>query len=208
MITNRKIYLEYCIADKLANSISTQTNVLSKIKQLMFPNPIGAFLKLLRKAEYIKNCKKGIGGIIANLYYLNKFRKISKKLGFSIPLNVFGPGLSIPHYGTIVVNQAVLVGKNCRLHVCVNIGSSGGSELAPQIGDNVYIGPGAILFGDIIIADNVSIAANSTVNKSIEVSNVTVGGTPAKILKENTDIWWVKNRLNLKSENGILHNQH
>jgi serine O-acetyltransferase len=69
--------------------------------------------------------------------------------------------------------------------------------LAPKIGDNVYIGPGAILFGDIIIADNVTIAANATVNANIETPNVTIGGTPAKIIKGNTSVWWLKNRMNL-----------
>ena len=111
------------------------------------------------------------------------FYKVSIKsaeTGLFISSQCFWPGLSIPHYGTIVVNPAAQVGKNCRLHVCVNIGASGGSIRAPKIGDNVYIGPGAILFGDIDIADNVTIAANATVNKSFEVPNVTIGGTPAK----------------------------
>ena len=197
MITDKKTYKAYCMADNLANSRPTKENALTKIKKLIFPDPIRDFLMLLRKTEYIKNCKKGILGKMVYLYYLSKFWKLSRKLGFTIPLNVFGPGLSIPHYGTIVVNPAARVGKNCRLHTCINIGASGGSALAPKVGDNVYIGPGAILFGDIIIADNVTIAANTTVNKSIEVASVTIGGTPAKILDENTTVWWVKNRLNL-----------
>jgi serine O-acetyltransferase len=198
MITDRKSYKVYCQADRLANSIPVREKTIKKIMQLVFPNPIRKFLFLLRKTEYIKNCKSGISGKIFYLFYFQKFIKISRKLGFSIPLNVFGPGLSIPHYGTIVVNPATKVGKNCRLHVCVNIGASGGSELAPKIGDNVYIGPGAIIFGDIIIANNITIAANATVYKSIEITDVTIGGTPAIILKEETSVWWVKNRVNLE----------
>jgi serine O-acetyltransferase len=197
MITDKKSYKLYCRADRLANSILLKEKTLKKIKQLIFPDPIRKFLFLLRKTEYAKNCRKGIPGKLFYLYYLMKFIKFSRKLGFSIPLNVFGPGLSIAHYGTIVVNPAVRVGKNCRLHVCVNIGASGGSELAPQIGDNVYIGPGAIIFGDITIVSNITIAANSTVNKSVLIPNVTIGGTPAIILKEQTEVWWVKNRLYL-----------
>lgn len=53
----------------------------------------------------------------------------------------------------------------------------------------MYIGPGAILLGDIIIADNVSIGANSTVTRSMLKENVTVVGSPAKIIKENTKSW-------------------
>jgi serine O-acetyltransferase len=78
-----------------------------------------------------------------------KYRRLSLKLGFSIPINVFGPGLSIPHYGTIVVSKFARIGSNCRIHVGVNIGASAGEAKAPQLGHNIYIGPGAILFGDI-----------------------------------------------------------
>lgn len=70
--------------------------------------------------------------------------------GFSIGLNCFGKGLSISHIGTIVVNHEARIGENYRLHVCVNIGTG-----SPQIGDNVYIGPGAKLFGKIYIADGI-----------------------------------------------------
>ena len=197
MINNKADFESYLLADRLANSIEICESVIFKIKRFVSPDYIFIFLKLLRRLEYIKNCKQGIWYKLVYNYYLYFFRKLSLKLSFSIPLNVFGPGLSIPHYGTIIVNPAAKIGRNCRLHVGVNIGSSGGSNLAPKLGDNVYIGPGVILFGDIKITDNVTIAANATVNRSIEVENTIIGGTPAKILKNNTSVWWVKNRLNL-----------
>ncbi|HBV85367.1 MAG TPA: serine O-acetyltransferase [Desulfosporosinus sp.] len=107
---------------------------------------------------------------------------MSTNLGFTIPRHVFGPGLSIAHWGSIVVHPDVRVGKNCRIHSAVNIGVS--NEKCPIIGDNVYIAPGAKLFGGIIIGDNVTIGANAVVNKDVP-SNVTVGGIPAKIISEN-----------------------
>ena len=198
MITSKKLYKDFCKADLNANlnQYENQSGINYKLYNLF--NPLRRFLRLLRRTEYFKNCKKGILDRILYIYYLRKFKKMSIKLGYSIPLNVFGPGLSIPHYGTIVVSTAAKVGKNCRLHVCVNIGATSGSTNAPQIGDNVYIGPGAIIFGDIYIADNVTIAANATVNKSVNVPNVIIGGTPAEILKENSLPWWIKNNLSLK----------
>ena len=116
-----------------------------------------------------------------------KFRKISVKLGFSIPINVFGPGLSLPHRGNIIVNPQTRIGENCRIHVGVNIGAH--HDKAPLIGNNVYIGPGAIIFGDIEIADNVSIGANATVNKSFNEPNVVIAGTPAKVVKTDVESW-------------------
>ena len=104
--------------------------------------------------------------------------------GFEIPVNVFGKGLSIAHKGTIVVNGAVRVGDNCRLHTCVNIGTAPGvGGLVPSIGNNVYIGPGAKLWGRIVIGNNVMIGANSVVGKSFP-DNVCIAGVPARIIKD------------------------
>ena len=45
------------------------------------------------------------------------------------------------------------IGKNCRINACTNIGRAsihGGQETgAPVIGDNVYIAPGAKIFGPV-----------------------------------------------------------
>lgn len=45
------------------------------------------------------------------------------------------------------------------------------------------------MFGDITIADNVSIGANATVNRSFTESNVVIAGTPAEIVKRNVPAW-------------------
>ena len=69
----------------------------------------------------------------------------------------------------------------------VNIGAH--HDKAPRIGNNVYIGLGAIIFGDIEIVDNVSIGANATVNKSVFEPNSVVAGTPAKVVKTDVESW-------------------
>lgn len=127
-----------------------------------------------------------MGGILW-LLAKYKFRKISVKLGYSIPINVFGPGLSLPHRGNIIINPQTYIGKNCRIHVGVNIGAH--HDKAPRIGNNVYIGPGAIIFGDIEIADNCFIGANATVNKSVQIPNCAIAGTPAVVIKTDVTSW-------------------
>lgn len=59
------------------------------------------------------------------------------------------------------------MGKFCDIHVGVNIGQNINPDDVPIIGDNVWIGPGAKIFGKIIIADGVAIGANSVVNHDI-----------------------------------------
>jgi serine O-acetyltransferase len=186
MIKSKSDYLEYLHADRIALGINKETLRL-KLEGLIFPNPTWKFQKLLRKVEYFHNCRSNLFANLAYYFVEYKFRKLSIQLGFSIPKNVFGPGLAIVHYGTIIVNDKSSIGKNCRIHANTNIGASGGKPGAPQIGDNVYIGPGVCIFGDVKIGNGIAIAANSTVNKSFEENNIMIAGTPAKKIK-NIDI--------------------
>lgn len=89
---------------------------------------------------------------------------------------MYAGGLSIAHLGPIVINADSKIGENCRIHVGVNIGANGGGS--PIIGDNVYIGPGAKIFGEITIADHCRIGANAVVNKSFTEPGVTIVGVP------------------------------
>ncbi len=123
----------------------------------------------------------GVYNKILFKYFIIKRNKLGIKLGFSIPLNVFDSGLSIAHIGPIIVNGGAKIGKNCRIHVGVNIGTKAGFEHdAPILGDNIYIGPGAKLFGKIHIADNIAIGANAVVNKSFAETGISIAGVPAK----------------------------
>lgn len=160
-------------------------------------NPRWKLIKKLRYVEYYKNSKKGLLNKFLYLISFYNYKKYALKLGFSIPPNVCDEGLSLPHYGTIVISKQAKIGKNCRIHICVNIGASGGLSGAPKIGDNVYIGPGAKIFGDIHIGDNNYIGANAVVNKSFEETGIIIGGIPAKKLKDSETVWWKQNGLEL-----------
>ena len=152
----------------------------------LFGDLVWKFQIILRKTEYFSYiCRKRKHLILHYCWYRFLFHKYSVKLGFTIPLNVFGPGLSIAHYGTIVVSDAARVGENCRIQEGINIGSTNGSAAAPQIGNNVFIGTGAKIIGDITIADDVAIGANAVVVKSIFEKGVTYGGVPARKISSN-----------------------
>jgi serine O-acetyltransferase len=138
---------------------------------------------LLRKTEYYTNTGKTIIRRIYSSYLKFKLQRCGRKLGYSIPVNVIGPGLCLVHIGTIVISPHAKIGKNFRCHVCVNIGQAKGG--APIIGDNVYVGPGAKIFNPITIADDIVIGANAVVNKSFTVSGITIGGIPAKKISDS-----------------------
>ena len=170
MITSRKEYHRYLKADIAAHGLQHLSfyNWL-RIDQLRF-------LLRLRKLEYLTNCQRWRFLSRAILEVLN--HNLAVKLGYTIPKNVFGPGLCLVHRGTVVVNPAAKVGSNCRMHPSTSIGDYNGT---PTLGNNVYIGPGAKLYGDITIGDNVAIGANAVVNTSFP-ANCTIGGIPAHVL--------------------------
>lgn len=141
------------------------------------------FQRRLRKIEYLHNVHKKNPFYKAWRLLLEIINhRLGVKLGFTIPKNIFGPGLCFVHYGTIVVSNRAKVGKNCRIHPSTSIGDYNG---APHIGDNVYIGPGSKIFGNIRIGNNVAIGANSVVNNDVP-DNVTIAGVPAKIISHTT----------------------
>lgn len=99
-------------------------------------------------------------------------------------MNCFGKGLSIAHLGPIIINGHAKVGENCRIHPQTCIGTAKGySDMAPILGNNIYIAPGAKLYGKIILADDITVGANAVVNKSFEEKGVSIAGVPAKVIK-------------------------
>ena len=138
----------------------------------------------LRRAEYTDNCCRKLWMAPYRLLCRYLYPRSSVRLGFSIPLHVFDEGLSIAHYGCLVVNSNAKVGKNCRIQEGVTIGATGGKNAAPVIGDHVFIGSGAKLIGDIQIADRICIGAGSVVVSSFTAPGITIAGVPARKISD------------------------
>lgn len=86
--------------------------------------------------------------------------------GIELPRDAkIGPGLYIGHFGGITISSGAVIGRNCNISQGITIGFSG--KGVPTIGDNVYIAPGARVFGKIAIGNNVKIGANTVVHKDI-----------------------------------------
>lgn len=145
---------------------------------------IGKYLTYLRKQEYyINTSKSNIIKKFLALFYERKKHNLGNKLGFYVAPNCCDSGLTIYHHGTIIINPNVRIGKDCKLHGNNCIGNNGISEGCPKIGDNVDIGFGAVVIGDIQIADGIKIGANAVVNKTFNESGITIAGVPAKRVK-------------------------
>jgi serine O-acetyltransferase len=150
-------------------------------------DPLFRFTVLMRVLEYAKG--RGISRtLLLPLRYW--YRRLSIRLGLTVAPGIFGPGLTIVHYGLLVIEPTTRIGRNCRIHSGVNIGRSGkfvpnaeAGRYTPRIGHNVYIGPGAKLYGAITIGDNCVIGANAVITKSFPQPGLTLAGVPAKVIR-------------------------
>jgi serine O-acetyltransferase len=91
-----------------------------------------------------------------------------------------GGGLYLPH-GNVVVDGIVQMGRNCVIGPWATVGVID-SVAGPRIGDNVFIGTGAKVLGEIELGDNVRVGANAVVLDDVP-ANVTVAGVPARIVR-------------------------
>ncbi|HEY0237369.1 MAG TPA: serine acetyltransferase [Friedmanniella sp.] len=144
-----------------------------------------AWQRKLRLAELMMNRARGPVSRALGLAFRLRARSAGIKLGFSIPPNVFGPGLSIAHWGTIVVNDRAIVGARCRLHPGTVIGVK--DDLVARLGDDCYLGPGAKLVGGIVLGNNVTVGANAVVTHSFG-DGVTLMGVPASIKRRTETV--------------------
>lgn len=86
----------------------------------------------------------------------------------------------------IVIHKDACIGN--RVHICQNvtIGRHPGKEGVPTIQDDVYLGPGAVVSGMIIVGRGASIGANAVVLHDVPAGAVAVG-VPARIIKQIRD---------------------
>lgn len=95
------------------------------------------------------------------------------RLGYSIPLHVCGPGLKLPHWGTIVISGRCQIGAGATIHPGTCLGEH--YSKAPQVGAQVYLGPGAKAYGGITIGDGAALGANSVTNRDVPAGAVMIG---------------------------------
>lgn len=176
----RKELQYYLEADRISLGVK-------RFRPKFIGDDIWKYQRALRHYEYWTAHPKDIWSFLPRIYWHYEYYKMAIRLNFEIPLFVAGPGLSLAHRGPVVINPHVRIGKNCRIHSGVNIGTNAGThDQVPIIGDNCYIGPGAKLFGLINIADGIAIAAQAVVNRSFDQPNVTLGGIPARVISQKS----------------------
>lgn len=139
---------------------------------------------VLRFGQWSRRRSKALRLLLDPVYLVLDFF-VQAFWGIEIPRTAtVGPGLYIGHYGGITVSSVAVIGCDCNLSQGITIGVSGAGAKrgAPIIGDNVYIAPGARLFGKITIGHNVKIGANAVIHRDLPDNAIAVLDPGFKII--------------------------
>lgn len=109
-----------------------------------------------------------------------RLRKYGRMMGLQIPPHTVDFGIKLYHWGWMIVNSKAKIGKNLTIYPGVTVGAS--KSGVPTIGDNVFLGLGSKVFGDVTIGNNVIVAPNAVVVKNVPDNSI-VAGVPAKVIK-------------------------
>jgi len=95
-------------------------------------------------------------------------------------------GFFIDHGMGVVIGETSVIGNNVTLFQGVTLGGTGKErgKRHPTLGNNIVIGTGAKVLGDVTIGDNSYIGANAVVIKDVP-PNSTVVGVPGRITKQD-----------------------
>lgn len=142
--------------------------------------------KAARKSDYYFYKSQNGGNLLdkfLNIYWAARKNRMGERLGLELRTANIGKGLFIYHFGGGIVSIGN-IGENVHFHGNNCIGNGGpGKSTPPTLGNNIRIGVGAKIIGNIRIADDVKIAAGAVVITDIDEPGCTVAGIPAKIVR-------------------------
>lgn len=159
---------------------------------ILQPNPGLKFMTIFRLTQHYRRKNR-----LLFYFFFLWFRRLKFKYGFDISYRTnIGAGFYIGHFGGIVVHGDSVVGKNCNISQGVTIGVSNSGENigVPKIGDHVFIGPGACIFGNITIGSHVTIGANAVITENIP-DGVTVISPKPGIINKDLSSFYVQNTI-------------
>lgn len=186
MITSKQELKFYIMADMMMNRGKFHWSLKDRLIHILIPDDIMSYLKSLRYCDYYSNNRKNkFLYRLYKAYYAMRRERLGLKLGFSMGCSTLGYGVVFPHYGTIVLGYNNRIGNYSVFHTSTCIVDAGS-----HIGNALFLATGAKITKNITLGDNVSVGANSVVNKSFG-SNILIAGSPAEY-KKVSGPWYMR----------------
>lgn len=140
-------------------------------------------IAIFRFGKWVQRCPIGVLRKFLLIFYFLAYKLSEAISGIRISgESEIGPGLVIHNFGGVLIKGRI--GKNCTVVQGAQIVSraDGHNRGWPTLGDNVYVGSGAKILGDVKIGNNVRVGANAVVMRDVEDDSV-VMPPESKIIK-------------------------
>lgn len=95
---------------------------------------------------------------------------------------IIGRGVYLADRGQLILGPQ-RIGSGTLIHDRVTIGVKAGEEARPVIGENVWIGPDCVIYGNVTIGDGATVLPGSVVSMTVSAGTV-VGGNPATVVRK------------------------
>lgn len=156
-----------------------------------FKFKITLFIFRLGNYIYYSNIPKMVKKILLFIIKILNVLFVKIPYGIEIPIETrIGKGLRLVHLNGIVIHKNAIIGENCTIFHQVTIGANehkNDYNNVAIIGDNVYIGAGAKIIGNVNIGNNVKIGANAVVTKDVPDNTTVIGFNKQLIVKSERD---------------------
>jgi serine O-acetyltransferase len=170
LLEERKLYIPHI--KSLKNIIMAKFTRCEEYQIFMF-------ISALRQAEYYKS-----RNYLCYIWYLRKTNILAERCGYFISPGVLGKGVRLFHQGGVIINLHSVIGDGCLFHGDNCVGNNGIGNLCPVLGRRVELGIGAKVIGNVTLADDIKVGANSVVTRSFLEPGITIAGIPAEKIKD------------------------
>lgn len=167
------------LKDDIASVIARDPSVHSGREVLLWHTGMHAVWAYRRGHWLWEHGMRGLASFLA--------RRTRRRYGVDIhPAATIGRRFMIDHGMGVVIGETAVIGDDCLIYQGVTLGMTGkhGGKRHPTLGNNVMVGAGTIVLGDIHVGDNVKVAAGSVVVHDVP-ADTTVAGNPARVVREN-----------------------
>lgn len=157
---------------------------------IIMPIPGLKFMTIFRMTQYFRKRNRALF-----YFFFLWLRNLRVKYGFDISYRTqIGKGFYIGHFGNVVIHGDTVIGDNCNISQGITFGvSNSGSHIGvPKIGNNVFVGPGACVFGAITIGNYVTIGANAVVTEDVQDCH-TVLSSKTTIINKDLSSFYIHN---------------